>query len=176
MAFITDKKEQERIKIKNFNDFYRDAMNQGITIVPFDIFEYVNSFDDIELNINDSDINYPIVGSIEKFQNGYGFLISLSKFHDIRIQRMILARLFGHSVLHRDYILKNRKIEIRDFWKIDEMSREANDFASKLVIPKATFLEIIKNGSTIGEVADRFVVPSRFMKYRAYNLGLVKEF
>lgn len=49
-------------------------------------------------------------------------------------------------------------------------------FASKLLIPKATFLEIIKNGSTIGEVANRFVVTPRFMKYRAFNLGLVKEF
>ena len=122
------------------------------------------------------DLNYPIVGLIEKFQNGFGFLISISKFHDIRIQRMILARLFAHSVLHRDYIIENRKIEIRDFWKTDEMSREANDFASKLLIPKATFLEIIKNGSTIGKEADRFVVPPRFMKYRAFNLGLVKEF
>ena len=176
MAFITNKQEQEKIKIRNFNDFYRDAINQGISIVPFDIFRYVETFDDIELNINDSDINYPVVGLIEKFQNGYGFLISISKYHDIRIQRMILARLFAHSVLHRDYILENRKIEIRDFWKTDEMSRNGNDFASKLLIPKATFLEIIKNGSTIGEVADRFVIPPRFMKYRAYNLGLVKEF
>ena len=176
MAFITNKQEQEKIKIRNFNDFYRDAVNQGISIVPFDIFRYVETFDDIELNINDKDINYPIVGLIEKFQNGYGFLISISKFHDIRIQRMILARLFAHSVLHRNYILENRKIEIRDFWKTDEMSREANDFATKLLIPKATFLEIIKNGSTIGEVANRFVVTPKFMKYRAYNLGLVKEF
>lgn len=56
------------------------------------------------------------------------------------------------------------------------MSRDGNDFASKLLIPKATFLEIIKNGSTIGEVANRFVVTPRFMKYRAFNLGLVKEF
>ena len=176
MAFITNKQEQVKIKIRNFNDFYRDAINQRISVFPFDIFRFVETFDDIELNINDKDLNYPIVGLIEKFQNGFGFLISISKFHDIRIQRMILARLFAHSVLHRDYIIENRKIEIRDFWKTDEMSREANDFASKLLIPKATFLEIIKNGSTIGKEADRFVVPPRFMKYRAFNLGLVKEF
>ena len=176
MAFITNKKEQEKIKIRNFNDFYRDAINQGISIVPFDIFRYVETFDDIELNINDKDLNYPIVGLIEKFQNGYGFLISISKFCDIRIQRMILARLFGHFVLHRDYIIENRKIEIRDFWTTDKMSKDGNDFATKLLIPKATFLEIIKNGSTIGEVSNRFVVTPRFMKYRAYNLGLVKEF
>lgn len=175
MAFITNKKEI-KTQIKKFDDFYIDARSKGISAFPFDIFRYVETFDDIELNINDRDIDYPIVGLIEKFQNGYGFLISISKFHDIKRQRMILARLFAHSVLHRDYILENRKIEIKDFWTTDKISKDGNDFASKLLIPKATFLEIIKNGSTIGEVADRFVVPSRFMKYRAYNLGLVKEF
>ena len=106
----------------------------------------------------------------------YGFVITLNKYDDIRRRRTILARLFGHFVLHRDYIIENRKIEIQDFWTTDKMSRDGNDFATKLLIPKATFLEIIKNGSTIGEVANRFVVTPRFMKYRAYNLGLVKEF
>ena len=37
MAFIYDKKEQVKTKIRNFNDFYKDAMNKGISIVPFDI-------------------------------------------------------------------------------------------------------------------------------------------
>ena len=170
MAFITNKKEQERIKIRNFNDFYRDAINQGISIVPFDIFRYVETFDDIELNINDSDINYPVVGLIEKFQNGYGFLISISKFHDIRIQRMILVRLFAHSVLHRDYILENRKIEIRDFWKTDEMSKEANKFASRLLMPEATFEIKCKEFRTFGELAEYFNVTPKMAKFRFENL------
>ena len=59
MAFITNKQEQEKIKIRKFDDFYIDARSKGISIVPFDIFRYVETFDDIELNINDSDINYP---------------------------------------------------------------------------------------------------------------------
>ena len=138
--------------------------------------EYVNSFYSIETI--DDDLNYPIIGMIECVRDGgeYGFVITLNKYHDIRRRRTILARLFGHFVLHRDYILENRKIEIQDFWTTDKMSKDGNDFATKLLIPKATFLEIIKNGSTIGEVANRFVVTPRFMKYRAYNLGLVKEF
>ena len=170
MAFITNKKEQERIKIKNFNDFYRDAMNQGITIVPFDIFEYVNSFDDIELNINDSGLKYFTLGLVEKFQNGYGFLISINKFHDIRIQRMILARLFAHIVLHKDYILENRKIEIQDFWKTDKMSREANEFAEKLLMPKATFEVKCRESKTFGEVAEYFNVTPKMCKERFNNL------
>ena len=171
MAFINDKKEI-KTQIKKFDDFYIDARSKGISIFPFDIYEYVNSFYSIETI--DDDLNYPTIGLIERA--GYGFVITLNKYHDIRRRRTILARLFGHFVLHRDYILENRKIEIQDFWTTDKMSRDGNDFATKLLIPKATFLEIIKNGSTIGEVANRFVVTPRFMKYRAYNLGLVKEF
>ena len=176
MAFITNKQEQEKIKIRNFNDFYRDARSKGISIFPFDIYEYVNSF--YSLETIDDDLNYPIIGMIECVRDGgeYGFVITLNKYHDIRRRRTILARLFGHFVLHRDYIIENRKIEIQDFWTTDKMSKDGNDFATKLLIPKATFLEIIKNGSTIGEVANRFVVTPIFMKYRAYNLGLVKEF
>lgn len=68
------------------------------------------------------------------------------------------------------------KIIPKDLKELREIMKDENDFASKLLIPKATFLEIIKNGSTIGEVANRFVVTPRFMKYRAYNLGLVKDF
>ena len=171
MAFINQKQEI-KTQIKKFDDFYIDAGSKGISIFPFDIYEYVNSFYSIETI--DDDLNYPTIGLIERA--GYGFVITLNKYHDIRRRRTILARLFGHFVLHRDYIIENKKIEIRDFWTTDKMSKDGNDFATKLLIPKATFLEIIKNGSTIGEVANRFVVTPRFMKYRAYNLGLVKEF
>ena len=175
MAFINQKQEI-KIQIRKFDDFYIDARSKGISIFTFDIYEYVNSFYSIETI--DDDLNYPIIGMIECVRDGgeYGFVITLNKYHDIRRRRTILARLFGHFVLHRDYIIENRKIEIRDFWTTDKMSKDGNDFATKLLIPKATFLEIIKNGSTIGEVSNRFVVTPRFMKYRAYNLGLVKEF
>lgn len=175
MAFINDKKEI-KTQIKKFDDFYIDARSKGISIFPFDIYEYANSFYSIETF--DDDLNYPIIGMIECVRDGgeYGFVITLNKYHSIQRRRTILARLFGHFVLHRNYILENGKIEIQDFWTTDKMSKDGNDFATKLLIPKSTFLEIIKNGSTIGEVANRFVVTPRFMKYRVYNLGLVKEF
>ena len=170
MAFITNKKEQVKIKIRNLNDFYRDAINKGISIVPFDILKYVNSFDYIELNINDGDVDFFSLGLIEKFQNGDGFLISTNKFQDIRIQRMILARLFAHYCLHRDYILQNGKIEIKKFWTADKMSREANDLASKLLMPKATFKVKCKEFRTFGELAEYFNVTQTMAKFRFQNL------
>ena len=170
MAFITNKKEQEKIKIRNLNDFYKDAMNQGISIVPFDILKYVETFEDIELNLNDGGLNVWCLGLIEKFNNGYGFLISINKYHDIRIQRMILARLFGHLVLHRDYILENRKIEIKYLWTADKMCKEANDLASKLLMPKATFEVKSREFRTFGELAEYFNVTPKMAKERFNNL------
>ena len=58
MAFINDKKEI-KTQIKKFDDFYIDARSKGISIFPFDIYEYVNSFYSIETI--DDDLNYPII-------------------------------------------------------------------------------------------------------------------
>ena len=170
MAFITNKKEQEKIKIRNFNDFYKDAINQGISIVPFDILKYVETFEDIELNLNDGDLDAWCLGSIEKFNNGYGFLISMNKFHNSIIQRMILARLFADLVLHRDYIIENRKIEIKNLWTADKMCKEANEFVSKLLMPKATFEIKCREFKTFGELAEYFKVTPKMAKFRFENL------
>lgn len=167
MAFIYDKKEQVKTKIRNFNDFYKDAMNKGISIVPFDIYKYVNSFDDIEI-INNDDKLFPFLGLIEKYQDG--FVIAISKYVRIERQREILARLFAHLVLHRDYILQNRKIEIKNIWTADKMSVEANEFVGKLLMPKATFETICGECKTFGEVAEYFNITPQIAKLRFFNL------
>lgn len=167
MAFIYDKKEQVKTKIRNFNDFYKDAMNKGISIVPFDIYKYVNSFDDIEI-INNDDKLFPFLGLIEKYQDG--FVIAISKYVRIERQREILARLFAHLVLHRDYILQNRKIEIKNIWTADKMSVEANEFVGKLLMPKATFETICGECKTFGEVAEYFNITPQIVKLRFFNL------
>lgn len=167
MAFITDKKEQVKTKIEKFNDFYTDARNKGISIYPFDIYKYVNSFDDIEI-INNDDELFPLIGLIEKYKDG--FVIAITKYQGIERQREILARLFAHFVLHREYILPNGKIKIRDLWTSDDMSKEANNFASKLLMPPATFETICSECRTFGEVAKYFKVTPKMAKFRFSKL------
>lgn len=169
MAFIINKIDI-KTQIKKFDDFYIDAMRKGISVIPFDIYAYVNTFESIE--IIDDDLKS--LGLIERA--GHGFVVAVDKYYSINLRRIILARLFAHFVLHKDYIIDNRKIEIQKFWTADIMAKEAIDFASKLLIPKATFLEYIKNGSTTFDEAKRFGVTPKFMTYRCFNLGLVKEF
>ena len=169
MAFISDKKEI-KTQIKKFDDFYIDARSKGISIFPFDIYEYVNSF--YSLETFDDDLNFPTIGMIECVRDGgeYGFVITLNKYHDIRRRRTILARLFGHFVLHRDYIMENRKIEIQDFWTTDKMSKEANKLASRLLMPKATFEIKCREFRTFGELSEYFNITPKMSKFRFENL------
>lgn len=167
MAFITDKKEETKIKIRYFNDFYKDAINKGISIVPFDIYEYVNSFDSVEI-INNDDELFPVIGLIEKYNDG--FVMAITKYAKIEQQREILARLFAHFVLHRDYILPNGKIKIRNLWTSDDISKEANNFVSKLLMPQATFETICKECKTFDELAEYFKVTPKMAKLRFSNL------
>lgn len=170
MAFITAKKEKTQVKIKNFGDFYKDAINKKISIFPFDIYEYANSFYSIE-SIDD-DLKFPIIGLIEVVQdsNQYGFVITLNKYHDIAKRRTILAKLFAHYCLHRDYIIENKKIEIQNFWEADKMNQDALNFASKLLMPKATFITIARECRTFGELAERFKVTPKMAKFRFNNV------
>lgn len=173
MAFIKNKEKEVNVNITNtknirtINEIHKDAMNKGISIVPFDIYEYVNSFDDIEINNNDS-LNLFSTGLIEKYKGG--FVISISKHISILNQRCVLAKLFAHLILHKDYILQNGKIEIKNLWTADKMSKEADDFASRLLMPKATFITIGRELRTIGDVAGYFKVTPKMVKKRLSNL------
>ena len=52
MTFIANENEETSIKIRNLYDLYSDAENKGVSLTPFDIYKYVDSFDNIEV-IND---------------------------------------------------------------------------------------------------------------------------
>lgn len=166
MAFITNKQEKTQIKIFHFNDFYRDAMNKEISIFPFDIYEYVNSFDDIEI-IND-DLSSEISGMIEYISDG--FIFAVNKYYNIKRKREILALLFAHYCLHKNYILQNKKIVIKNLWTADKMGQDALNFASKLLMPKATFITIARECKTFGELAEKFQVTPKMAKFRFENI------
>ena len=177
MAFITVKKEKTQVKIKIFNDFYKDAINKDIQIFPFDIYAYVNTFDDIEI-IND-DLSSEISGMIEYIDGG--FIIAINKYHSDGRRRFTLAHEFGHYCMHREYLINNKSIEdialFRSENTKDKKEFEANEFAAKLLMPKDDFLNIIKSGKTrLGDIAEHFGVSAAAAKYRAYKLGLIKEY
>lgn len=177
MAFISSKKEKKETKIITWDMMLSDAKYKNITLTPFDIYAYVNTFDDIEI-IND-DLSSEISGMIEYIDGG--FIIAINKYHSDGRRRFTLAHEFGHYCMHREYLINNKSIKDVALFRSENTKNqkefEANEFASKLLMPKDDFLNIIKNGKTrLGDIAEHFGVSAAAAKYRAYKLGLIKEY
>lgn len=177
MAFISSKKEKKETKIITWDMMLSDAKDKNITLTPFDIYAYVNTFDDIEI-IND-DLSSEISGMIEYIDGG--FIIAINKYHSDGRRRFTLAHEFGHYCMHREYLINNKSIKDVALFRSENTKNqkefEANEFASKLLMPKDDFLNIIKNGKTrLGDIAEHFGVSAAAAKYRAYKLGLIKEY
>ena len=173
MAFIANENIETPIKIKNLYDLYSDAENKGVSLTPFDIYKYVDTFENIEA-INDVlESNY--IGMIhkQKIEGMTGYVIAVNKYLPYEYQRTILARLFAHCILHRE--LFNDNIKIKNLWTSDEMSNEANILASKLLIPETELFKFINGGSSVGKIADHFKVSVNMAKFRARNEGLISE-
>ena len=173
MTFIANENEETSIKIKNIYKLYSDAKNKGVSLTPFDIYKYVDTFENIE-TINDVlESNY--IGMIykQKIEGMTGYVIAVTKYLPIEYQRTILARLFAHCILHRQFF--NHSIKIKSLWNSDKFSNEANILASKLLIPETELFKFIRGESSVGKIADHFKVSVNMAKFRALNEGLIKE-
>lgn len=177
MAFISSKKEKKETKIITWDMMLLDAKDKNITLTPFDIYTYVNTFDNIE--VIDDDLSSEISGTIEYI--GDGFIITINKYHSYERRRFTLAHEFGHYCMHREYLIDNKSIKDVALFRSENTKNqkelEANEFAAKLLMPKDDFLNIIKSGKTrLGDIAEHFGVSAAAAKYRAYRLGLIKEY
>lgn len=173
MTFIANENVETSIKIKNLYDLYSDAENKGVSLTPFDIYKYVDSFENIEA-INDVlESNYIGIIYKQKIEGMTGYVIAVNKYLPIEYQRTILARLFDHCILHRQ--LFNHSIKIKSLWNSDKFSNEANILASKLLIPETELFKFIRGGSSVGKIADHFKVSVNMAKFRALNEGLISE-
>ena len=173
MDFITSENEESSIKIKNIYELYSDAENKGVSLTPFDIYKYVDTFDNME-TVNDVlESNYIGVIYKQKIEGMTGYVIAVNKYLPIEYQRTILARLFAHCILHTE--LFNHSIKIKSLWNSDKFSNEANILASKLLIPETELLRFIGGGSSVGKIADHFKVSVNMAKFRALNEGLINE-
>lgn len=173
MAFIANKNIEFKTKIKNIYDFYADAERKGVSITPFDIYKYVDSFENIEI-INDV-LEWNYIGEIHKtkIEGMTGYIIVVNKYLPYEYQRTILARLFSHYVLHREFF--NHSIKIKSLWNRDKFSNEANILASKLLIPRTKLFKFIDGGSSVGKIANYFKVSVNMAKFTALKEGLIKE-
>lgn len=177
MAFIKKSSDPflSLATIKTWDDMLLDAKNKNICLMPFDIYAYIATFDGIEI-IND-DLSSEVSGLIEYASDG-GFIIAINKYHSYERRRFTLAHEFAHYAMHKEYIIKNKRIIDNKALFRDRQSKikhEANEFASKLLMPKDEFIEAIKSGKKrLGDLAEHFGVTAAAVKYRAYKLDLIK--
>ncbi|MDY4860070.1 MAG: ImmA/IrrE family metallo-endopeptidase, partial [Campylobacter sp.] len=158
MAFISNKKEIKETKIITWEEMLLDAEKKNITLMPFDIYAYVNTFDNIE--IIDDDLGLEISGMIE-YASG-GFVITINKYHSYERRRFTLAHEFGHYCMHREYLINNKSIKdvalFRSENTKDKKEFEANEFAAKLLMPKDDFLDVIKSGKTKNKTKEKEII------------------
>ncbi len=174
MAIIRKTKKIEHSQpAKSAQDVLRDAQAAGITILPIDI-EAVLKLYGIEVlyeNMND------ISGYIEK--RGDRWFVGVNAFNSKKRQRFTMAHELGHLCLHAEKMHGDRVEETIYFRTnlTNRMEKEANEFASNILIPKdSLYLHINKGTNKLTDLADIFDVSLDAMRYKAYTLRLISEY
>ena len=103
--------------------------------------------------------------------------IFVNKYENKRRQRFTIAHELGHFIFHKN----NKSLEKDLIFFRDETNnkeeREANDFASELLMPEKMVKAYIKEGyNTIQLLADKFDLSTSAVRYRVYKLGLISEY
>ncbi|TGK79250.1 ImmA/IrrE family metallo-endopeptidase [Leptospira bourretii] len=177
MAFIaSNRKVPTSInaeEISNPSELRILAKKNNISLFPFDIEALAYKLG-IQILREDGEDDFS--GCIEKrFDDRY--YISVNKYHNIRRQRFTIAHELGHYILHRNKLneIGRETILMREPTALSKIEREANDFASELLIPKETLDAQMQSGMIkIEDLADFFNVSVPAMKYRAINLGYLR--
>ena len=109
----------------------------------------------------------------ELFSKDGSWIIRINQDHNRKRQRFTLAHELGHYLLHKD---KNSGFRDAVFFRnetLNSMEYNANEFASKLLMPEKTVRKYIDEEEVrnIGELANKFFVSALAMKYRIISLG-----
>jgi Zn-dependent peptidase ImmA (M78 family) len=165
-------------KMKEPSDVLKEASTLGIKLEPLDIVAVAKKIFNMNL-IDNKDLGKSVSGFLEKINDKW--CIYVNKYENEQRKRFTIAHEIGHFVLHKDsYFLNNNYIYDQIFFRDENtspMEREANNFASDLLMPEDVFNRYIREGfNTISKLADKFKLSTSAVKYRAYKLGLISEY
>jgi Zn-dependent peptidase ImmA (M78 family) len=159
-------------------DVRQAALDNGIDILPFDIEKFITMHDIavVREDMADNDLS----GFLEKRKRRW--VIGVNKYHNRRRQRFTFAHEFAHFCLHRTEVLQKEgkklvdSILFRDS-RNTEIEREANEFASELLIPQKEFRERLRRATRdIDELSSIFDVSPAAIRYKAFRLGIIKRY
>lgn len=143
-------------------DAMRLAQNKTLRLRPFDVVGLATS---IGLTVEILPLANDISGYLKR--DGNGWKIGVNSLHHPNRRRFTIAHELGHYFLHRSDGDFEDTILFRREYQVNRREREANEFASKLLMPTGEFRrELAANGYDIGSVARVFGVSGAAAEYR----------
>lgn len=172
--------EKPKVEAQNIpvsiNEIYKIAIEKNLETEPLDIVSVVKDIYNIKLYYNDLDRDTS--GFIERI-TPQEWAIHVNKWEHPLRQRFTIAHELAHFILHQNILQAGShydSILYRDE-NTSAIEREANSFASNLLMPADKFEQYIRDGeNTIERLADKFQLSTSAVRYRAYKLKYIQEY
>ena len=160
----------------SIDEIYQIAKTKEIITEPLDIVRVVKEIFGIDLYYNDLDRDTS--GFIErKAPNKWA--IHVNKWENPLRQRFTIAHELAHFILHKNILQAGShydSILYRDE-NTSQIERDANTYASELLMPANEFKKYISEGvNTIEKLASKFNLSTSAVRYRAYKLKYISEY
>lgn len=172
---VSEQKVQNTVP-DNINAIYEKAKELNIETEPLNIVRVVKEIYGINLYYNDLDRDTS--GFIERI-SPQKWAIHVNRWENSLRQKFTIAHELAHFILHRNILQSGSHYDsvlYRDE-NTSVIEREANSFASNLLMPADKFEQYIKDGeNTIEKLADKFQLSTSAVRYRAYKLNYIQEY
>lgn len=143
-------------------DAMRLAQSKTLKLKPFDVIGLATS---IGLTVDILPLENDISGYLRREAGGWK--IGVNSLHHPNRQRFTIAHELGHYFLHRSEGNFEDTILFRRAYQLNKKEVEANEFASKLLMPTGEFRrELAANDYNITSVARVFGVSGAAAEYR----------
>jgi len=174
MAVIRNRKRKEGFLLiqTDVDNLYNLARKHGIVTHPFDVKAFIEEVFNIDVLHEDMD---DISGYIEKRNDNW--VISVNAYHNSKRQRFTLAHELAHYVLHKQKVVAVKHDDTILFRTdiYDPIEKEANQFASELLVPAKRLKEYLDDGKRdVAYLANRFQVSLQALRYKAYIEGFIR--
>lgn len=158
--------------VKSATAVFKEAQDLGLQLMPFDIEGLLQHYK-ISVCYEDMD---DLSGYVER--RGKCWFIGVNIYQSKRRQRFTMAHELGHICLHADSVTARYAEKIFFRSQLTTLQeKEANEFASDLLIPRdLLFAQIAEGRKKLSDLADIFEVSLDAMRYKAFKLKLIPEY
>ncbi|WP_439628646.1 ImmA/IrrE family metallo-endopeptidase [Shinella sp.] len=147
------------------SDARKIAQQNVLKLIPLDVRSLAEV---LGLTIEAFPMDENTSGYLENIQGTW--TLGVNSLHHRNRQRFTIAHEIGHYFLHRDHSSFRDGLLFRKAVDYSPHEREANVFASLLLMPRLEFQRALMNAD-LAQVADMFGVSKQAAQYRLEHLG-----